>query len=294
MKNKFLLSFLLISFQLLAQTDPSKKTIPEKTMPVLQNIPNIPANKSVVQTAILPQTIFYWVIPTLHRFLDTASLGSIKNLINDTPDSILRLVENESEAALANFISQNYTDVNNKDGDGQRSSAAGGADCNDLNPWVQPGVNENCSGFLLIGRTNYLSLGTVRYSGPPILIIHRFLDEDCNPCTISGSAILSDGDEDGDGQVSCSCTNYSLTERLVPGCPIIYAQSPYSYDHNGDISRYIIRGPDCDDHNPAIIRGAQQCLNDKSVKVCENGAWKIYNSHKCVVQPNGTGILLEW
>ncbi len=289
MKSKFLLPFLLIPFQLLAQTDPSKKI-----MPVLQNVFNLPTDKSVAQTPIIPQTIFYWVIPTLHRFLDTASWGSIQKLIYDTPDSILRLVENESEAALASFISQNYTDVNNKDEDGHRSSTAGGDDCNDLNPWVRPGANETCFGFLLIGRFNYLSLGTVRYSGPPILIINRSLNEDCNACTISGDAVLNDGDEDGDGQVSCSCTNYSLTERLTPGCAINYAQVPYSYDPNGDINRYIVRGPDCDDQNPAIIRGAQQCLNEKTVKVCENGAWKLYSGQKCIPQPNGTGIVTQW
>ena len=287
MKNKFLLPFLLIPFQLLAQSDPSKKTMPD-----LQNTMNIPANKSVAHETIIPPTVFYRAIPTLHRFLDTASGASIYSLIYDTPDSILALVQNESETALANFISQNYTDVNDKDGDGHNSSAAGGDDCNDFNMWVHPYVNERCLGSFLIGRSQPLSLGKAFYSGPPILFMHRFLNEDCNPCTVSGN--LSEGDQDGDGQVSCSCTNFSSTATLVVGCPFSYAQVPFSYEPSGAISRYIIRGPDCDDQNPAIIRGAQQCLNDKTVKVCENGAWKLYGGQKCIPQRNGTAIVTPW
>lgn len=294
MKNKFLLPLLLLPFQLLAQSDPVKKVLSD-----LKNTINIPDNKTAEQTktTFVPQTAFYRVVPNLHGFLDTASMTSIQQWINDTPDSILRLVENESETELSNFISQNYTDVNDKDGDGNNSYEAGGNDCNDLNPWMYRGNPEKCWGFLLIGRFNPLSTRQATYVGLPILIMYRSLDEDCNPCSVSGFSVSPfsyDGDEDGDGQPSCSCTNYSLTSSSPVGCPTSYGQVPYSYDKFGNISRYMVRGPDCDDQNPAIIRGAQQCLNDKSVKVCENGAWKIYNTHKCVVQPNGTGILLEW
>ena len=291
MKNKFLLPLLLLSFQLLAQTDPTKKIISD----LLKTV-NIPDNKTSAptKTTFVPQTAFYRVIPGLHGFLDTASFGSILQFIYDTPDSILRLVENESETELDNFFSHNYSEFKDKDGDGHLHLEAGGDDCNDLNPWVHPSANERCYGFLLLGRFDGLSTGEATYAGLPILIMHRSLNEDCNPCTVSGSPVLYDGDEDGDGQPSCSCTNYSLGTSSVVGCPIPYGQVPYSYDKFGNIIRYMVRGPDCDDHNPAIIRGAQQCLNDKSVKVCENGAWKIYNTHKCVVQPNGTGILLEW
>lgn len=298
MKNKFLLPILLIPFQLLAQTDPVKKVLSD-----IKNTINIPDNKTAEQTktTFVPQTAFYRVIPSLHGFLDTASSGSIQQWINDTPDSILRLVENESETELDNFYSHNYREFKDKDGDGHSSFEAGGNDCNDLNPWMYPGNPEKCWGFLLIGRFTPLSAGEASYVGLPILIMHRSLNEDCNPCSVSGYSASPishdgyyDGDKDGDGQPSCSCTNYSLTSSSTVGCPTSYAQVPNSFDKFGNISRYIIRGPDCDDQNPAIIRGAQQCLNDKSVKVCENGAWKIYNTHKCIVQPNGTGILLEW
>jgi len=64
------------------------------------------------------------------------------------------------------------------DGDGHDSLACGGADCDDGNALVNPGVEEVCD-----------SAG---------------VDEDCDPSTLAGSA---DGDRDGDGFVSAECCN---------------------------------------------------------------------------------------
>jgi hypothetical protein len=56
---------------------------------------------------------------------------------------------------------------------------------------------------------------------------------------------------------------------------------------------YTVRGWDCDDHNPALTKTSQICINETTIAVCENGKWKLYPCRKCVTQPNGTGVVVE-
>jgi hypothetical protein len=283
MKNKFLLPLLLFAFQLHAQpADSSKKS----TQVFKKNLISI-FNTDNPQKTIMTQSGHYRTIPTLTRFLDTASSNSIRKFINETPDSVLRLVEIESESAIAEFCSEHYTNSDDKDGDGHRSIAAGGDDCNDLNFLVFPGNTEVCSGYIIIREINRAQ------TNGPLIILHRYMDEDCDPSTISLKDYNWDGDEDHDGAISCSCSNYTTDDRVDPpdmGGNIL-VPSPFYIKGTG---KFILRGPDCDDHNSAIVTASQQCLGEGAIRVCENGSWKIYSCKKCVVQPNGTGTVTQW
>jgi len=283
MKNKLVLPLLLFAFQLYAQPADSLKKITQVSKNDLISI----FNKAIPQTAVITQSEYYKTIPTLTRFLDTASSNSIMKFINETSDSILRLVEMESESAIEKFCSEHYTDSADKDGDGRRSIAAGGNDCNDLNPAVYPEHAEVCSGYIIMsgipGRAQLKR---------PLIFLYRYLNEDCDPMTISMNENW-DADEDHDGSVSCSCTNYTSYGQLSPPNTVgnILVPSP-SYIKG--IGKFMWRGPDCDDHNTAIVTTSQQCLGEGAIRVCENGSWKIYSCKKCVVQPNGTGTVTEW
>ena len=98
-------------------------------------------------------------------------------------------------------------------------------------------------------------------------------DDDCDGAVDEGVLIDLYDDGDGDGHGAGSPTDGCF---LTPGV---------SYLSN-----------DCDDTNPAIVPGAQRCLNASDYEICqEDGDWSLKATcpgQGCVAQPNGTGICI--
>lgn len=194
------------------------------------------------------------------------------------------------------------------DGDGHRSIACGGDDCDDNDPNRFPGKPETCAAG-----------GDVH-------------DEDCDPATFGNL------DADGDGAISAACCNWTGTAMTCgtdcndskasvrPGmsevcngidddCDGMIDEGvlvPMYYDADGDGSGapgcmrmvcsgtvgFVANGNDCDDTNPEIKAGAQSCGTgggSTTVYICDpGGVWRATSctSGKCVSQPNGTGLCL--
>ena len=273
MRKLLLIVFLVPSF-LQAQNDSSKLSIPqllkEKVKSILQS-PGvvIPVNNKYA----------YQTLPWLHKFLDTASGSSIDKFLAETEDSILQMVYFESIVAKRANTKDNPYSINDKDGDGTASIAAGGTDCDDLDRNTYRGNPEKCEGYFIFEGWQ-----------KKYIMINRYHDEDCNPCSISG--YRPDGDKDMDGQVCFTCSNYST--NIPMGCDQVSTMPTTSKFLMGDPTRrYTTRGWDCDDRNPAIIRASQVCIDEKTIAVCENGKWKYYPCRKCVTQPNGIGVVVD-
>jgi len=235
-----------------------------------------------------PSSAEYNVMPSYlypHSFLDTASGASILEFINKTPDSVLQIIEDIGEAVMRDYYQQNRQSENDADGDGHRSIESGGDDCDDFDRDRFPGRAERCNGYTWAPYN-----GVEKY-----LLLWRLHDEDCDPTTIDQNQTGYDGDMDGDGQIFCKCVNenrgnYPSPTQIISSTGHVLNVSP-SKTHPGKV---VYSGVDCDDNNPVIGRNAQTCVGEDSVRVCANGEWITLKCKKCVKQPNGTGVVVEW
>ncbi len=86
-------------------------------------------------------------------------------------------------------------------------------------------------------------------------------DEDCNPGTIGRR------DRDGDGFIDRACCNPQDDSTIA--C-----------------------GKDCDDYNAFLTPGAQICAGSQTVRICGGNSRNCASGHRCIEQPNGTGICI--
>lgn len=276
MKVQLLLLFFLPGLIQAQKISDLKKVVPSVISKVLPGVhqPNL---EQVINPTPGPND--YRTLPWLHQFLDTASVSSVYKFLKETNDSVLQLVHYETMSVLHAI---NYSPPGtDKDRDGHTSAESGGDDCDDLDGNCHPGNPETCSGYRLFDAWK-----------KKYIIIYKYHDEDCNPCTVTGYP--PDGDMDGDKIICSSCLNYSARSPI--GCPYDLAIVPTvsAISLSNPLRAFTIRGGDCDDHNPALGRASQICIDKRTVAVCENGEWKYYPCTKCVVQPNGTGVVAEF
>jgi hypothetical protein len=189
------------------------------------------------------------------------------------------------------------------DGDGHRSAACGGDDCDDADPGRFPGNTEICDS--------------------------RRHDEDCDPWT------YGQRDSDGDGYDDGSCCNTDGSGSLVCGddCddrrPDVHPALAEScdgrdndcdgaadegvlvasyMDADGDgwgtgpeeqicagLDGHAVQSGDCDDANPQLHPAAFRCAGSGSaIDVCgDDGRFmeaNCPNNGACVPQPDGTGV----
>jgi hypothetical protein len=211
----------------------------------------------------------------------------------------------------------NRSDVADADGDGVRSTACGGTDCDDGDPARYPGNTEICSvdahdedcdprtfgtrdidgdGFtddsccneILTPSKTVLVCGgdcndTVRNINPNSAEVCNLVDDNCANGADEGVSVDLFNDDDGDLHGDFAIAGHR-------GCP-------------GD-SGTALNANDCDDVNPAIQPGAQLCQSDSpSLLICDpvvdpNGnVTSIYrdggicpDGTACYPQPNGTGL----
>jgi hypothetical protein len=274
--KQLLLFLILLPVFLRAQNNPDSNKL-KVTEGLKEKVKSILPNLQVVRP--LNAQNAYRTLPWLHRFLDTASATSISRFLTEGNDSTLQLVHYETMTARhAYFMGEAASDPD-KDGDGFRSISVGGNDCDDLDNNNYPGNAERCQGYYIF------TAWEKKY-----IIIAKYHDEDCSPGTIAGAA--PDGDDDRDNQVSCSCLNYA--SEIPAGYGQVAIAPTISAIMLGNPNRrYTIRGFDCDDHNPALIRVSQVCRDERTIAVCENGKWRNYPCRRCVTQPNGSGVVVE-
>lgn len=277
--KQILLFWVLLPLLLHAQKDPdsSKLRLPQG---LKENLKSILPN---VQPAVNPMNNqhAYRTLPWLHRFLDTASEQSINRFLSEGNDSILQLTQYETMSARHAYSRDNPRSTNDKDGDGTQSIESGGGDCDDLDNDSYRGNPERCSGYRVFSTW-----------GKKYIIINKYHDEDCDPTTVAGAK--PDGDEDGDKQICFSCLNYS--PRIPVGsdpAQVAIIPTPSAISLGNPNRSYTVRGYDCDDHNPALIRASQICIDARTIAVCENGKWRYYPCIRCVRQPNGSGVVME-
>jgi hypothetical protein len=105
---------------------------------------------------------------------------------------------------------------------------------------------------------------------------------------------------DGDGLYDCECFNYEVNAANTPLLPKDAIQKkwgnmvfiPLNKELSGAV--YATHGLDCDDTNPAIGKNSQKCIGENKVATCVSGKWELKDCRKCVTQPNGTGLVVEW
>lgn len=109
------------------------------------------------------------------------------------------------------------------------------------------------------------------------------VDNDCNPCTVG------DTDADHDGYISAGCTNPTPVKGAQPVCD--------AQQTSVDPKQHVVRGRDCDDHNPAIRPGSMKCDADPHyTRLCVDGAWErraCAAGTTCQPQPDGTGLCMH-
>lgn len=115
-----------------------------------------------------------------------------------------------------------------EDRDGYPRGTESGFDCNDGDPRIHPGAPEVCD--------------------------DRGVDEDCEPCTVSGwvvrmGSLVNDGDRDGDGHWRTTCTNPAPDVGM--GCD----ERRDRVERRG--ANFV--GMDCDDNNDAGYRECPGC-----------------------------------
>lgn len=114
-----------------------------------------------------------------------------------------------------------------RDQDGYLEGRGRGFDCNDDDPRINPGASEVCD--------------------------DRGVDEDCNPCTVSGwivrgGRLVNDGDGDGDGHWRTTCSNPATED----GCSESFRVARMGLN---------FVGMDCDDGDHARYRDCLGCVD---------------------------------
>jgi hypothetical protein len=179
------------------------------------------------------------------------------------------------------------------DSDGHPSGATGGDDCDDFNPLIHPSARELCTKDSIH-----------HVDGTTIVWMPSLVNEDCNPATVvpdqTAVQVTSESDRDGDGVYSCECYNYGLgplpqlriTNDAIQKKWSSIVLIPLKKDVFG--ADFLTHGSDCDDTNPAIGKNSQKCVGENKVATCVSGKWELKDCRKCVTQPNGTGLVVEW
>jgi hypothetical protein len=235
--------------------------------------------------------------PTLNTYLRAQNKQAILKYLGALGLEQRIKIQNQS-ALLMNSLYRrlNPGSRNDADADGHPSSAIGGDDCDDFNPLIYPSDNEVCA-----------KDSVIYVDGALVVWMPSLVDEDCNAATIvskqyepTNAQFPSEGDRDGDGIYSCECYNYGKGRPPA----IDYFRDPIQAQWKAVIlvplnkesagADYLTHGIDCDDTNPAIVKNSQKCVGENKVATCVSGKWELKDCRKCVTQPNGTGLVVEW
>jgi hypothetical protein len=219
----------------------------------------------------------------LNHLFTVVNEEEIKQYIQSLPFEKQFIIQTETQDAMRTyFIAHSGKTDNDKDGDGFIGTYAGGNDGDDFSNFSYPGKAELCNGI------NIFNLGGLR-----LVWIYALGDEDCDLLTVKLEETY-DGDEDGDGIINCNCKNLSE----IPPWFTITKWSSITYSEfnlpNKMHYRYVVSGIDCDDKNPNIGKEGQKCISPTKVGMCVGGGWKTFDCIKCVTQPNGSGLVVEW
>lgn len=226
----------------------------------------------------------------LNHLLTVGNEEEIKQYIQSLPFEKQFIIQTESEYAIhAYYRKGGGTHTTDNDGDGDNNvSARNGGDCNDNNPFVSSLVHEKCKGVIVRD-----------FPGLRVVWINALCDEDCDVVTVGNikGQEWKDSDEDRDGAVNCNCKNF--TTRDIPLEPQFVSRwSHISYSAvkgaNKMNYKFVVSGADCDDNNPNIGKEGQVCIAPNKVGMCVGGVWKTFECKKCVTQPNGSGLVVEW
>jgi hypothetical protein len=266
---------------------------------------NDAVNNTVVNTTVVNTTIGSANVatstgysdPTLNTHLRAQNKQAILKYVGTLGLEQRIKIQNQS-ALLMNSLYRrlNPGSRNDADADGHVKMAVGGDDCDDFNPLIYPSDNETCA------KDSVLYV-----DGTMVVWMPSLVDEDCNVVTIVSKQreprdgqFPSESDRDGDGIYSCECYNYGMGTLPV----IDYLRDPIQVKWAGIIlsplkkessgADFLTHGTDCDDTNPAIGKNSQKCVGENKVATCVRGKWELKDCRKCVSQPNGTGLVVEW
>ncbi len=235
--------------------------------------------------------------PTLNTHLRAQNKQAILKYVGTLGLEQRIKIQNQS-ALLMNSLYRrlNPGSRNDADADGYVKMAVGGDDCDDFNPLIYPSDNETCA------KDSVLYV-----DGTMVVWMPSLVDEDCNVATIvskqyepTNGQFPSESDRDGDGVYSCECYNYGMgTLPVIDNArdPVqaqwkVVILVPLNKESAG--ADYLTHGIDCDDTNPAIGKNSQKCVGENKVATCVSGKWELKDCRKCITQPNGTGLVVEW
>lgn len=235
-------------------------------------------------------------LPEMRKYIQSLSLSQQLAIQLQTVDIIHSYHEAFGNKEGRRDQATGWQTIYDIDNDGALSTASGGDDCDDYNFFVHPGRQEICQPDTVFD-----------FYGKRIVWISSLADEDCDPETVA--KVVPDafgnlaepipGDQDGDGLLDCRCANYGIGRKpqrfeqkgdAVPWAILILEEMNRSTTG----VNYLIRGTDCDDTNPALAKNGQKCMSETQVAICVNGKWEVKPCRKCVTQPNGTGVVIEW
>lgn len=279
-----ILAFLLVFGYLgaKAQTDSTaKQTIGQ----LLKNATNKVLNKAVIDAKLAPA---YYTDATLINLLATRDEKKVGEYIDGLPlenrVEIQKITTAYIHLKTNNNLNASGIKYSDLDNDGHTAASEGGDDCDDLNPYVNPGVNEKCKEYNLLSGDD----------GKLYVWNSSLADEDCDYCTVASKGSFSDGDLDKDGLIDCKCYNLPIDSIKIELCfPRLDTWSSMATVKLAN-NIMLTHGVDCDDNNPALTANSQKCLGNNKVLVCINGKWETKECKKCIEQANGTGVVVEW
>src|SRR5690349_19819559 len=188
-------------------------------------------------------------------------------------------------------------DVNpDADADGHDAAACGGDDCDDTDNMRFPGNTEVCDTGSHDEDCDEVSFGTLDADGDEAI--------DARCCNITAEGELDCGTDCDDGRTGVHPGASEVCDLFDDDCDggvdegvLIDLYFDDDQDGHGagspESGCFLVPGVsylsnDCDDDNPAIVPGAQRCLNATDYEICQDdGTWTlkaVCPGQGCVVQ----------